>query len=343
MVPTAPWNRLLPASLQRQLGVVGAKPGLLLTPRTQTPPSRTISPDGHMKQARRAQLAHVFEVFDLDGSGMIEASELLELGKARRALGQKQGAWNERSNARMFKNMDTSQDGSVCQTEFINYFEGFLPKRSNEFDAVLADFLVVAETCRANKQRSRADAEQEKAREATAKLDPLSPRYSRPIRCDIDDDHNAEISASELLGYYEDQVAKHNNNRSNTTPQQEQVPKSNFADELLASRNRAVDSYAIKSTITNHPSPREHKATSSQREKADSSIEEEWRAREARAKERAYEREDRVKPVASGRSGQRLEQQPSGASSSRRSSTASESSFRSRTREDELIAKFGKY
>lgn len=185
MISRAPWNRLLPASLQRQLGVVGPKPGLPLTPRSQSPPTRVLSPSRYQKQARRAQLVQVFDVFDLDGSGAIEPSELLDLGRARRSLGQKRGEWTEAKNTRMLERMDVNCDGQVTQSEFIDHFEASLPSETNEFDAVVADFLVVAEACRANKQRCRAAAEEAKAKAATARLDPLSPRYSRPVRQEI--------------------------------------------------------------------------------------------------------------------------------------------------------------
>ena len=42
------------------------------------------------KAERITQLLAVFAVFDLDASGTIEASELLQLGQMRRRLGQKQ-------------------------------------------------------------------------------------------------------------------------------------------------------------------------------------------------------------------------------------------------------------
>ena len=73
-------------------------------------------------------LNKVFDQFDLDSSGSIDASELLLLGKARRSLGQKSGAWSETQNAQLLKRIDTDGSGLVSQSEFSSYFEHSLRK-----------------------------------------------------------------------------------------------------------------------------------------------------------------------------------------------------------------------
>ena len=98
----------------------------------------------------------MFREFDLDGSGVIEAEELLALGKARRSLGQKQGEWTEEKNARLVKRMDANGDGEIQMSEFVHHFEDALPRAREEFDLVLEQFMEVAQACRARKQQRTA-------------------------------------------------------------------------------------------------------------------------------------------------------------------------------------------
>ena len=100
----------------------------------------------------------MFREFDLDGSGVIEAEELLALGKARRSLGQKQGEWTEEKNARLVKRMDANGDGEIQMSEFVHHFEDALPRAREEFDLVLEQFMEVAQACRARKQQRRESA-----------------------------------------------------------------------------------------------------------------------------------------------------------------------------------------
>ena len=83
------------------------------------------------------KLLKVFGVFDLDGSGEIESSELLHLGKARRKLGQKGGEWSEEKNARLVKKMDVNGDGTVSGSEFAEFFNKALPDAAVEFQDVV--------------------------------------------------------------------------------------------------------------------------------------------------------------------------------------------------------------
>ena len=63
---------------------------------------------------RKAELAKVFGTFDMDGSGTVEAKELMVLGTARQTLGHKKRVWTEERNARMIANMDKgSKDGKI--------------------------------------------------------------------------------------------------------------------------------------------------------------------------------------------------------------------------------------
>ena len=110
------------------------------------------------KPLRRAKLLKVFGVFDLDGSGSIEASELLQLGKMRRQLGQSKGEWSEAKNNRMVKKMDENGDGVIDGPEFSEYFEQALPTDKRVFDLVVSQFTVMAQVCRERKQNQRAHA-----------------------------------------------------------------------------------------------------------------------------------------------------------------------------------------
>ena len=108
-----------------------------------------------MKQLRVMKLLEVFNEFDLDRSGHIEAAELLELGKARQTLGQKSREWTEEKNARLVNKMDTNSDGKIAGCEFAEYFEGALPQQEDEFEATVVDFMAVARACRRRKLDNR--------------------------------------------------------------------------------------------------------------------------------------------------------------------------------------------
>ena len=81
----------------------------------------------------------MFSTFDLDhdGSGSVEATELMQLGKARRSLGQKTGAWTNDKNARLVNKMDANKDGVISGPEFTKHFDVALPKDQNEFDMII--------------------------------------------------------------------------------------------------------------------------------------------------------------------------------------------------------------
>ena len=62
---------------------------------------------------RVAGLQAVYRAFDLDCNGDVGEEELLELGKARRALGQKQGEWTPAMNARVLMEIGADNAGHV--------------------------------------------------------------------------------------------------------------------------------------------------------------------------------------------------------------------------------------
>lgn len=82
--------------------------------------------------------------FDYDGSGTIEAAEMMKLGKAFKQLqSSNKGAkasggikWTEAQNQRLVADMDASGDGLIDEDEFIDYCDEFLPKEAEAFKHV---------------------------------------------------------------------------------------------------------------------------------------------------------------------------------------------------------------
>ena len=105
------------------------------------------------KSARLKKLQQVFNEFDLDGTGEIESTELLQLGQARRALGQKGGEWTEEKNARLVRKIDVNADGTVRGAEFCEFFEKSLTSDEMEFEDTVKQFMTVASSCRTKKMR----------------------------------------------------------------------------------------------------------------------------------------------------------------------------------------------
>ena len=62
---------------------------------------------------RAALLQKVYNEFDLDGGGDVGEEELLELGQARRRLGQKSGEWTEANNRTMMQHIGPDEEGIV--------------------------------------------------------------------------------------------------------------------------------------------------------------------------------------------------------------------------------------
>jgi len=108
--------------------------------------SLALSKKDLVQQRRNAALAKVFEAFDEDGSGAVEAGELLALGKARRKLGQKGGEWSEAQNARLLKKMDTDGSGTIDCEEFCSYFAEALTHDEEAFNVTIESFMEVAQS-----------------------------------------------------------------------------------------------------------------------------------------------------------------------------------------------------
>lgn len=69
---------------------------------------------------RKMALTMVYHQFDLDGNGSVGEEELLELGQARRRLGQKQGEWTIENTRQLIEKMGTDANGIKLFLELIS-------------------------------------------------------------------------------------------------------------------------------------------------------------------------------------------------------------------------------
>ena len=67
---------------------------------------------------RLQKLREVFKVFDLDLSGTIESTELLQLGQARRVLGHKTSQWTDKQNENLVNKIDADGYSHSALTVF---------------------------------------------------------------------------------------------------------------------------------------------------------------------------------------------------------------------------------
>ena len=116
-------------------------------PSAEAEPADLAEASGLQEQQRMQALKEVFELFDLDGSGAVEATELLKLGAARRSLGHRQGDWTEDQNNELVRQMDTNGDGVISADEFSKWFERALPQDGGSFAVVIEQFREVAKAC----------------------------------------------------------------------------------------------------------------------------------------------------------------------------------------------------
>ena len=88
----------------------------------------------------------VFHLFDLDNNNTIESEELMQLGAARRALGQKSGVWDEAANEKLVAKLGGSVDGKISGEKFVQYFAQQTKDLSTaEFEETIKQFKLVAQ------------------------------------------------------------------------------------------------------------------------------------------------------------------------------------------------------
>ena len=131
-------------SLNQQKELARSQQSEHATPVKANNEQKVLTPAEKKENTRNVALCRVFQQFDLDNSGQIEKKELLQLGKARRKLGQKTSVWSEAKNAKLVNKMDVDRNGTVSEQEFTRHFTESLPKDKKKFDEAIAQFMEVA-------------------------------------------------------------------------------------------------------------------------------------------------------------------------------------------------------
>ena len=114
-------------------------------------PTQRIPSDGG-KETRRQKLKEVFNVFDLENSGIVPARDLVVL--AKRARGQ----WTEEQNTQLLSVWN--HEGHIAAAEFCESFEQALPRAALVFDDTIEQFMEIAKACRQRKTREQAERRQ---------------------------------------------------------------------------------------------------------------------------------------------------------------------------------------
>eukprot|EP00656_Telonema_subtile_P039425 TRINITY_DN4452_c0_g1_i2.p1 TRINITY_DN4452_c0_g1~~TRINITY_DN4452_c0_g1_i2.p1 ORF type:complete len:587 (-),score=153.75 TRINITY_DN4452_c0_g1_i2:114-1874(-) len=135
---------------------------------------------GYSESARRAQLQNVFDVFDLDMDGFIQADELLGIGQML-MLGQ-QGSWSEERNAALIEKMDVDKNGKIDRIEFGLHYHKALPEETKAFDEVINRFTHAGLACRSRKAAQQArDAEARAHGRASKEAESEFEQYLRDL------------------------------------------------------------------------------------------------------------------------------------------------------------------
>ena len=107
----------------------------------------------------------VYREFDLDGNGEVGADEMLELGQARRRLGQKSGKWTQEMNQNMLNRMGADRHRNVTMESFVSYFEEKLGTDEAWFKMEIAQFMQCAQEQRQRKKAKAREQEQDAQQE----------------------------------------------------------------------------------------------------------------------------------------------------------------------------------
>ena len=99
-------------------------------------------------ERRQESLWAVFHLFDLDDNSTIESSEMMQLGEARRKLGQVSGTWDKAKNAQLMEKLGGGRSGQVSGEMFVEHFELALRVlKGEDFDRTIKEFRAVARAC----------------------------------------------------------------------------------------------------------------------------------------------------------------------------------------------------
>jgi len=127
-------------------------------------------------------IGEVFDLFDLDGLGTVQADELLLLGQARRTLGQKTGTWDEEKNKKFMAKIDKDGSGDCDRDEFVAHFSKALPFDQDQFSTIMHQFMGVARDVRGRKQRGEKVTAPRQETKAARDVTPESSPEAEPSR-----------------------------------------------------------------------------------------------------------------------------------------------------------------
>ena len=75
----------------------------------------------------------------------------MQLGEARRTLGQRAGVWDKAANDKLVARLGGEADGKISGENFVKYFAEQMKDLSNaEFEETIKHFKLVARECQTN-------------------------------------------------------------------------------------------------------------------------------------------------------------------------------------------------
>merc|ERR1719272_49521 len=102
---------------------------------------------------RCTQLQQVFDEFDWHHTQSLQLQQLLRLGAARPCT--KATVWTDARNKELLNEMDKDGDNKIQATEFVGFMNDDLPRRRPDFDALITEFLRIAQLARAEWQAQK--------------------------------------------------------------------------------------------------------------------------------------------------------------------------------------------
>ena len=79
----------------------------------------------------------------------------MQLGTARKRLGQKGRDWTESRNSALVESLDSNKDGRISSSEFVKGFSAKMPDDIYDCSQVLVEFQAVARWVRAKSKGGR--------------------------------------------------------------------------------------------------------------------------------------------------------------------------------------------
>ena len=153
------------------------------------------------RQALRANaMWEVFNYFDFDGSKTIDSDELMELGHARRALGQVKGVWDDESNRSLLALLGADSQGRVTGASFVKFFISELEGVTDtEFEVSVKEFREAARACRVKRSQGAAGRHAGWRDHSAARQQSRRSATLRAVFHQFDLDGNGRLDARELM------------------------------------------------------------------------------------------------------------------------------------------------